>query len=148
MYVEYRVMESNISEYNSSDYKGTGIIFPNSPPPMQYSQTPQPICVETEQQLIKQVKTCDKRMNEPSCLIDICAVRLRVSSSKDSVLNNTDYSGIDLSNKNIVFYCEKGSPTKRCILDGKGFSRMFYGSSVNVTFVNFIFVNGVHPVAG
>jgi hypothetical protein len=36
----------------------------------------------------------------------------------------------------------------RCIIDGQGVSRMFYGSSCNFTVQNFIFTNGFHRDEG
>jgi predicted outer membrane repeat protein len=54
---------------------------------------------------------------------------------------------INLSKKNIVFNCLQTS-SKRCMIDGQGLSRMFYGLNVNVTFYKIIFANGYSSVSG
>jgi hypothetical protein len=54
--------------------------------------------------------------------------------------NNT--TGIDISNKNIIIQCTLSSGSKRCILDGSGLSRIFYGSNVNISFDKINFSNG------
>jgi Hint module len=138
------------NEGPKEEYKQTGVTFPKSPPPPDPLPKPQPFCVETEQDLIKAITYCDSKLNEPSCLIDICSIRLpilgNISTLKNT--NNTIKHGIDISNKNIIFSCEKTCPRKRCILDGASVSRIFYGSYTNITFLNFIFVNGYHPLDG
>jgi Hint module len=86
-------------------------------------------------------------MNEPSCLIDICS--LRVPIAPHTVGNGTEKAhGIDISNKNILFQCDGDCSSKRCILDGSSTSRLFYGSYTNITLVNFMLVNGYHPNEG
>lgn len=63
-------------------------------------------------------------------------------------MNSISRDGINVSNKNIFLNCQKLCPTKRCIIDGLGKSRMLYGSGYNLTILNFIFINGFHPDDG
>jgi hypothetical protein len=81
-------------------------------------------------------------MNETSCLIRVCSYRLQTSDSSSS------YNGTDISNKNIYLQCDQVCVPKRCIVDGSGITRLFYGSNTNIAFVNFIFANGFHPIEG
>jgi Hint module len=123
----------------------TGIVFPKTPPEQPITRKPQPqeVCVFTTKELTKTVKDCNKSMNETSCLIDICSNRILIAAP-----TNSSYKGIDLSNKNIYLRCDQECAPKRCILDGSGITRHFYGSNTNITFVNFIFANGFHPTDG
>jgi Hint module len=131
--------------------KETGVIFPATPPAPTSLPTPGSgsICIETEQELKRAVKSCNQRVNESSCLIDICSIHLSIhGASTSSGMNETKYQGIDTSNKNIMLRCEASCPGKRCILDGLSTTRLFYGSFTNITFLNFIFTNGYHPTDG
>jgi Hint module len=129
-------------DVETGTWKGSGVVFPPMPPAPVPTPKSQARCVLTTKDLIMAVKDCDKRMNETSCLIDICSNRLRMSESSSS------YEGIDVSNKNIYLSCEQECAPKRCIVDGLGITRLFYGSNTNVTFLNFIFANGFHPHNG
>jgi Hint module len=141
---------------SSSGYKETGVVFPKKPPAP--APTPKEECVPTTKDLRKAVEfcdgcvlttkglrkaveDCDSGTNE-TCLIDICSNRLPMSASSSS------RKGIDLSNKNIYLRCDQQCAPKRCIFDGLGITRLFYGSNANITFLNFIFANGFHESNG
>jgi Hint module len=139
MWVAFRDVDSNT-------WKETGVVFPVTPPAPAPAPLPNPQgkCVFMTKELTKAVNGCDKSMNETSCLIDICSNRLSLSASNLSSSNK----GIDISNKNIYLRCDQECAPKRCILDGSGITRLFYGSNTNITFLNFIFANGFHPDNG
>jgi Hint module len=124
--------------------QASGVIFPITPPPPKgNSPNRQPICVATRRELRNEVRNCEHKMNEPSCLIDVCSTKLPIVDQA-----STDVNGLDISTKNIVFNCEESCVSKRCIIDGMGISRMFYGSYTNITFQNFVFANGYHTNDG
>jgi hypothetical protein len=132
-----------LAEDTDNLYVGSGVIFPMSPPTpvlVNPPREPECVCVYTRSDLTEAVKICNPTMDGPSCRIDICSTRL--------TMTGTNNNGVDISNKNIVLVCDASCPAKRCILDGLGFSRFFYGSNTNVTFINFIFFNGFHPNNG
>jgi Hint module len=140
----YDLTVAFLQEGYQEDYKTTGVNFPETPPPSEPIQAePQPECIESESALREVVKNCKRKMNETSCLLDICSIRLPITGG-----NTSSSHGLDISNKNIVLSCEKTCPKKRCILDGLGRSRLFYGSNTNITFLNFVFMNGYHPYDG
>jgi Hint module len=118
----------------------SGVIFPQNPQQQIDTPGPTPQCVMSEKDLMKEVTNCDKTMNETSCLIDICSIHL--------VINRSEHKGIDLSHRNMIIGCEQTCPGKRCIIDGLGKTRLFYGSYMNVTFFNIIFINGYHYEEG
>jgi hypothetical protein len=72
----------------------TGVVFPVIPPAPQPLPKPGPgsKCVETAQQFQNYIKSCNQQMNESSCFIDICRIKLLVPEAIDSVLNDTKVS--------------------------------------------------------
>jgi hypothetical protein len=104
--------------------------LPSTPPPQKKKPENQRTCVNNQNELQEAVNNCSNILFGKSCTIDICPVRLYMESSSSN--------GINLSNKNIVFNCQKLCPKMRCIIDGQGISRMFYGSTCNFTVQNFI----------
>jgi hypothetical protein len=133
----------------SSELKAlSAVVFPSTPPAPQPKPVPAGQCVETERGFRRAITNCDQRMNESSCVVDICSTRLSIPGIIDPILNTTIVQGIDTSNKNIIVSCEESCKSKRCIFDGLQTSRLFYGSYTNITFLNFIFTNGFHPNEG
>jgi hypothetical protein len=102
--------------------------------------TQQKNCVNNQNEWQEAVNNYSNVMAGKSCTIDVCPVRL--------FLDNSSVNGINLSNQNIVSNCQKSCPKMRCIIDGQGVSRMFYGSRCNLTFQNFILTNGFHRYEG
>jgi hypothetical protein len=91
-------------------------------------------CVRSYVALKKMVRMCDKTDGVIPCVISVCSPSLNYPKVKNPSIV------IDLSNKNIVIKCNKGP--KRCLIDGQGMSRLFYGTNTTVTFRNIIFANG------
>jgi Hint module len=132
------VMVENEASSSDWNWKETGVVFPApvpSPEP-EPQPTPQEKCIYERNELVQAVNSCMENVNETSCRIDICSIELLISSASRQA--------IDISNKNILLRCDNECGTKRCILNGSGTTRMFYGSNTNITFLNIIFANGFH----
>jgi hypothetical protein len=96
-------------------------------------------CVTTYTALRKRVVSCNNAWNSFPCVITICKNRIHVKRRRARA--------IDISNKNILMNCQLQN-SKRCKIDGRGISRIFYGSNTNVTFRNIIFMNGYSANGG
>jgi predicted outer membrane repeat protein len=105
-------------------------------------------CVTTSSALQQAVKNAKRASSVSPTRITICTRKIKVSKYSRRLTENPDRrlaanaSGIDISDKNIIFDCILPSPTARCTLDGGGVTRIFYGTSSKVTFDKIGFVNG------
>jgi hypothetical protein len=98
-------------------------------------------CVTTYLTLRKQVGLCNNTLNMAPCDISICRAQIKMKSMVSGS------HAMNISNKNIVINCQLKN-NKRCMIDGQGLSRIFYGSNVAVTFRNIIFSNGYSSISG
>jgi Hint module len=143
---EYDMLVAYRQEY--TEFKTAGVNFPARPPDPSVLSGPRPtICVASDLDFRKEIKRCKQTMNDVSCQIEVCRFILPEKGSNVSVFNTSNNNGIDITNMNIIFSCEESCLSK-CVFDGWGRYRLFYGSSANVTFYNFIFSNGLHPTNG
>jgi hypothetical protein len=65
----------------------------------------------------------------------------------DEIGGLLDSSGINISSTRFELQCILPN-SRRCILDGQGVSRMFYGTRAKVAFTGFDFVNGLAEFGG
>jgi predicted outer membrane repeat protein len=95
------------------------------------------ICVKTKLQIITRIRGGVRR-------IAVCASRTTMGGAARRERNRrrlSTMSGINLSHLDITIVCELEDPTQRCILDGEGESRIFYGFNTTLTLIGFIFTN-------
>jgi hypothetical protein len=103
-------------------------------------------CVTSSAALTKAVQSA-KPGSTPT-RITICTKKIPLGKYSRRLTNTgsrflqSNQTGIDISNKNILFNCKLRTPNTRCILDGLGESRIFYGFNANVTFDKIMFHNG------
>lgn len=50
-----------------------------------------------------------------------------------------------MSNRNIIIVCKLPNPKQRCILDGQGISRIFYGANTSLHINGINFINASTP---
>jgi predicted outer membrane repeat protein len=97
-------------------------------------------CVASKAQL----KTAVGRSRAGST-VRVCGERIKLGSAVRRERNrrhlSTLLSGINLSHLNIIIVCELEDPTQRCILDGEGESRIFFGFNTTLTLIGFILTN-------
>jgi hypothetical protein len=131
-----------VGNFDDDNYgwKISNVNLQSSPPPQTKKPKKQPSCVATSNELQEAVNNCVMTTVGKSCNIDACEGRLQI--------NTSSREGINISNKNIILNCQILCPTKRCVIDGLGKYRMFYGSGYNLTVQNFIFINGFHRSTG
>lgn len=105
-------------------------------------------CKQNDSDIRDAVEQCGRNSSGVPCRIDVCKTPIRITGPASGISGNATESGIDLSNKDIIMDCVLPCPTDRCILDGGGDSRLFYGSNSNISFRNFVFANGYDTESG
>lgn len=100
-------------------------------------------CVSSTSQLAKAVKS------SKSSTIIICSSRLTLGSNRRRILIDGKYiprrnrGGINMSHRNIKLRCRLPNRTQRCILDGEGITRIFYGTNTTLSIRGFNFTNAL-----
>jgi hypothetical protein len=61
-----------VESYDGSRYEGSGLVFLQQQLPFLPKTEPQATCITMEDDLKKAIATCKPKMNDPSCIIDIC----------------------------------------------------------------------------
>lgn len=95
-------------------------------------------CISTDRQIRDAVKLApNPTASTKPLLINVCRPLVVIDGTK----KENGISGINLSNRYIDLRCQLSVPHQRCVLNGNGKSRIFYGNNTKLIVTGIDFVN-------
>jgi hypothetical protein len=100
-------------------------------------------CVSTDRQIRDAIQLAPNpsTFKAKRLLINLCRPTITI----DPTIKSNGVAGINLTDRLIDFRCKLKTPNTRCVLDGQGKSRIFYGNRTKVVWTGIDFLRATAP---